>query len=44
MESKPDPQPAHILPLEGQEKMCNPLHPSFYLYLFITLIKAYRWE
>lgn len=27
----------HIFPLEGQEKMCNPFHPSFYSYLFITL-------
>lgn len=24
--------------------MLNPFHPSFYLYLFLPLTKAHRWE
>lgn len=44
MKLKPGSHLPHILPLEGQEKMCNPFHPSFYEYLFITLTKACRWE
>lgn len=44
MELKPGSHLPRILPLEGQEKMLNPFHPSFYLYLFLALAKAYRWE